>query len=159
MAVGIGSRLRHQLFDTPISPEELARLSRLLRLALADTQTDGGFERLLCQMVQQETALGTQEAWLFVRVHLEQYRRGVELSATPRSLAQRFLADPPLPSGRGRRSSLGAAKGGRPGLIRLAMIYLVVALVLCLLGRACLDRAFPSWSWTDPRPLSLPQGP
>jgi hypothetical protein len=94
--VGFWNRLRHHLFDNPISQRQLGIISRLLRVALAETDTDAGFERLIRQMVQRETGLGTEHAWRFVLMHMEQYRRPAETRAMPRTLAQRFLKDPPI---------------------------------------------------------------
>ena len=68
----------------------------MLTVALAETDTDAGFERLMRQMVQRETGLETEHTWRYVLMHLEQYRRQMEQHAMPRTLAQRFLADPPV---------------------------------------------------------------
>ncbi len=99
--MGFWNRFLHHLFDTPISRRELTTLLRLLRVALAETDTDAGFERLMRQMVQRETGLGTEHAWRLVQRHLEQYRRPLEFRAMPRALAARFVSDPPLPQSEG----------------------------------------------------------
>jgi hypothetical protein len=95
--MGFWNRLRHHLFDRPISRPELEMFLRLLPVALAETDTHDGFERLMRQMLQQYSGLGTEHIWRFALMHLEQYRRPFEMDAMPRTLAQRFMADPPIP--------------------------------------------------------------
>lgn len=95
--MGFWNRLRHHLFDKGISCPELQTLLRLLPVALAETETDAGFEQIMRQMVERETGLATEHTWRFVLMHLEEYRRPFEGNAMPRTLAQRFVADPPIP--------------------------------------------------------------
>lgn len=95
--MGFWNRLRHHLFDLPISRPELELLLRLLPVAMAETDTQRGFEGMMRLMLQRDTGLRTEHVWRFVLMHLEQYRRPFETEAMPRTLAQRFIADPPLP--------------------------------------------------------------
>jgi hypothetical protein len=95
--MGFWKRLRHHLFDQPISRPELELLVRLLPVALAETETQGGFEDMMRLLLQRSTGLRTEHVWRFVQMHLEQYRRPFEFQAMPRTLAQRFMADPPMP--------------------------------------------------------------
>ena len=91
-------RLRHQLFDKAISRPELELLLRLFPVALSETETEEGFESVMRLMLHQETGLETEFVWQSVLMHLESYRQPSEMYGMPRTLAQRFVADPPLPA-------------------------------------------------------------
>lgn len=87
------------LFDFSAGREEDRRFARaltgLLQVALAESETDAGFEQCFRQLVKASTGLEEERTWAWLSSRLSSYRRAGEFKPMPRVLAARFLRDIP----------------------------------------------------------------
>lgn len=87
------------LFDFSAGREEDLRVARvltgILQVALAESETDAGFERCFRQLVKASSGLEEKRTWAWLGRRLSDYRRASEFKAMPRVLAERFLSDIP----------------------------------------------------------------
>jgi hypothetical protein len=70
-------------------------LTGILQVALAESQTDAGFEQCYRQLVKATSGLAEERAWAWLNWHLRDYRSAGEFTPMPRTLASRFLQDIP----------------------------------------------------------------
>ena len=70
-------------------------LTGLLQVALAESETDAGFEKCYRQLVKATDGLSEERAWVWLNGHLRDYRSAGEFTPMPRALAARFLRDIP----------------------------------------------------------------
>ena len=87
------------LFDFSAGEKENTRIAQsltgLLEVALAESETDAGFEQCFRLLVKAADGLTEEHIWSWLTRRLSDYRRAGEFSAMPRTLASRFLRDIP----------------------------------------------------------------
>jgi len=87
------------LFDFSHGEQENQRYARLLtgilQVALAESETDAGFEQCFRRLIKAKDGLSEERTWAWLNVHLRDYRRSAEFTPMPRTLATRFLEDIP----------------------------------------------------------------
>ena len=87
------------LFDFSQGEEENQRNARILtgalQVALAESETDAGFEQCFRQLVKASTGLSEERTWAWLNHRLSDYRSAGEFAPMPRTLAARFLRDIP----------------------------------------------------------------
>ena len=87
------------LFDFSTGEREDRRFARVitgvLQVALAESETDDGFEQCFRQIVKASSGLEEERTWAWLQGRLSSYRRAGEFAAIPRTLAGRFLSDIP----------------------------------------------------------------
>ncbi len=87
------------LFDFPQGEHENQRNARILtgvlQVALAESETDAGFEQCFRQLVKSSTGLSEERTWAWLNHRLSEYRFAGEFAPMPRTLAARFLRDIP----------------------------------------------------------------
>jgi hypothetical protein len=87
------------LFDFSQGEQENQRYARILigvlQVALAESETDAGFEQCFRHLAKAEDGLSEERAWAWLNSQLRDYRRAAEFNAMPRTLAARFLQDIP----------------------------------------------------------------
>ncbi len=87
------------LFDFSAGQREDQRVARtltgILEVALAESETDAGFEQCFRQLVKASSGLKEEHLWSWLNRRLSDYRRAGEFRAMPRTLAVRFLRDIP----------------------------------------------------------------
>ena len=88
-----------RLFDFSQGEQEDQRYARLLtgilQVALAESETDSGFEQCFRQLIKAESGLAEERTWAWLNSRLGNYRRAAEFTPMPRALAARFLQDIP----------------------------------------------------------------
>lgn len=88
-----------RFFDFSAGREEDGRIARgltgLLQAALAESETDAGFEQCFRQLIQASSGLQEEHTWAWLSSRLSRYRRAGEFAPMPRVLAARFLRDIP----------------------------------------------------------------
>lgn len=72
-----------------------ARLARRLDLALAQSQTDAEFERILRRLLAEDPAFETETQWASLLGLMNNYRRAADPLPGTRLMAQRLLDDFP----------------------------------------------------------------
>ena len=70
-------------------------LTGILQVALAESETDAGFEQCYRQLVKATDGLSEERAWVWLNYCLRDYRTAGEFTPMPRTLAARFLQDIP----------------------------------------------------------------
>ena len=85
--------LRRLLTDDAVGEQEARRLAGMLRVGLAESETDAGFERAMRLRLERSTGLRTEREWQFLLRRLYAYRRAGEETGHLRVIAQRYLAD------------------------------------------------------------------
>lgn len=70
-------------------------LTGILQVALAESETDAGFEQCFRQLVKASDKLSEERTWSWLNHHLRDYRTAGEFNPMPRTLAFRFLRDIP----------------------------------------------------------------
>ncbi len=87
------------LFDFSAGREEDRRTARMLTgvlgVALAESETDAGFEQCFRQLIKASSGLEEERTWAWLNSRLSGYRRAGEFTPMPRVLAERFLRDIP----------------------------------------------------------------
>ena len=87
------------LFDFSAGEKEDTRIAQrllgLLQVALAESETDAGFEQCFRQLIKAADGLTEEHTWSWLTRRLSNYRRPGEFTAMPRTLAGRFLSDIP----------------------------------------------------------------
>ena len=87
------------LFDFSAGREEDRRTARaltgVLQVALAESETDAGFEQCFRQLIKASSGLAEERTWAWLNSRLSDYRRAGEFRSMPRTLAARFLHDIP----------------------------------------------------------------
>ena len=87
------------LFDFSAGREEDWRfahiLTGILQAALAESETDAGFEQCFRQLIKASSGLEEECTWAWLSSRLSDYRRPGEYASIPRLLAERFLSDIP----------------------------------------------------------------
>ena len=87
------------LFDFSAGREADERMARtltgILEVALAESETDAGFEQCFRQLIQASSGLEEERTWAWLNCRSNAYRRAGEFRAMPRVLAARFLRDIP----------------------------------------------------------------
>lgn len=85
-----------QLFASKTEgPDARAKMARLLELALAQSQTDGEFERQMRRLLAEDTAFETETQWASLLGLMNNYRRSSDPLPGTRLMAQRLLDDFP----------------------------------------------------------------
>jgi hypothetical protein len=88
-----------RLFDFSAGREEDRRIARVLtgvlQVALAESETDAGFEQCFRQLIKASDGLEAERTWAWLNHRLSDYRRAGEFAPMPRALAARFLRDIP----------------------------------------------------------------
>ncbi len=93
--MNVFARLHHLLFDFSASEREARRITGLLEVALAESETDAGFEACFRRVVRATNGLDEEMAWVWLQRCLIEYRRVDEYGPIPRTLARRYLDDIP----------------------------------------------------------------
>ena len=83
------------IFDFSAGQVEGRQMQKVLTEALAGSATDAEFENNFRAVIQSETGLDAETSWAWLGRFLMEYRQGSEFEASPRKLAERFLADIP----------------------------------------------------------------
>jgi len=87
------------LFDFSAGEKEDKRIAQgltgLLEVALAESETDAGFEQCFRQLINAADGFTEEQTWSWLTRRLTNYRRPGEFRAMPRTLAARFLSDIP----------------------------------------------------------------
>ncbi len=87
------------LFDFSAGREEDRRFARaltgILQVALAESETDAGFEQCFRQLIKACSGLEAERTWAWLNSRLSGYRRAGEFAPMPRTLAARLLHDIP----------------------------------------------------------------
>ncbi len=90
-------------------------LTGILQVALAESETDAGFEQCFRQLMKATDGLSEERAWAWLNYHLRDYRSAGEFDPMPRTLAARFLRDIPRRYGvKSAASSSAFVKGAEP---------------------------------------------
>ena len=87
------------LFDFSQGEQENQHYARvmtgLLQVAIAESETDAGFEQCFRRFVKASDGLSEERTWAWLNFRLQDYRSAGELIPMPRALAGRFLRDIP----------------------------------------------------------------
>ena len=83
------------IFDFSAGQVEGRQMQKVLTEALSGSATDAEFEKNFRAAIQSETGLDAETSWAWLGRFLMEYRQGSEFEASPRRLAERFLADIP----------------------------------------------------------------
>ena len=65
------------------------------QVAIAESETDAGFEQCFRRLVKASNGLLEESTWTWLKYRLQDYRSAGELIPMPRALAGRFLRDIP----------------------------------------------------------------
>ena len=87
------------LFDFSAGAKEDQRFARaltgILQVALAESETDAGFEQCFRLLIKASSGLEEERTWVWLNGRSNAYRRAGEFRVMPRVLAARFLRDIP----------------------------------------------------------------
>ena len=82
-------------FDFSAEQLEGREMQKVLTDALSGAGTDAEFEQQFKAAIEAATGLEAETSWAWMGRFLMEYRRASEFEASPRQLAERFLADIP----------------------------------------------------------------
>ncbi len=76
-------------------PDARAKMAHLLGLALAESETDAGFERQMRRLLAEDSVFETETQWASLLGLMNNYRRSDDPLPGTRVMAERLLADFP----------------------------------------------------------------